>query len=267
VHIDRCGCALLRALAAALYLIVFAPPLVAAEIPLEQRRSGYDFMSRDTRAMQDDDTSNPGMLWVLEGETLWNARAGEAARACADCHGDARTSMKGVAARYPAFDAALARPLNLQQRINRCRSERQKAPPLALESRELLALGAYVGRQSRGLPIAVEIDSRTEPFLAAGRAAFHRRQGQLNLSCAQCHDDNWDRRLAGNAITQAHPGGYPLYRLEWQGLGSLARRLRNCLAGIRAQPYDYGAPEAVDLELYLMWRARGMKIEAPAVRP
>jgi sulfur-oxidizing protein SoxA len=36
---------------------------------------------------------------------------------------------------------------------------------------------------------------------------------------------------------------------------------------MRAEPYDYGAPELVDLELYLMWRARGMPMEAPAVRP
>jgi len=51
------------------------------------------------------------------------------------------------------------------------------------------------------------------------------------------------------------------------GLGSFQRRLRNCLIGIRAEPYAYGAPEFVDLELYLMWRANGMKIETPAVRP
>jgi sulfur-oxidizing protein SoxA len=37
--------------------------------------------------------------------------------------------------------------------------------------------------------------------------------------------------------------------------------------GIRAEPYEYGAPELVDLELYLMWRARGMTMESPAVRP
>ena len=93
------------------------------------------------------------------------------------------------------------------------------------------------------------------------------RQGQLNLGCTNCHDDNWDKRLAGSAITQGHPTGYPLYRLEWQSLGSLQRRLRNCMTGIRAQPYDYGAPELVELELYLMSRARGMPMEAPAVRP
>jgi hypothetical protein len=75
------------------------------------------------------------------------------------------------------------------------------------------------------------------------------------------------RQLAGNVIPQAHPTGYPLYRLEWQGLGSLQRRLRNCLVGMRAEPYEYDAPELVDLELFLMWRARGMTMEAPAVRP
>ena len=256
-----------RSFLAALLLGALALPASAGETPPAGRRSGYDFMSRETRAMQDDDAANPGMLWVLDGEALWNRKAGAAGRACFDCHGDARASMKGVAARYPAFDTGRARPVNLEQRINMCRTGRQNAPPLAYESKDLLALTAYIGQQSRGLPIEIAIDARTRPFLEAGREAFNRRQGQLNLACRQCHDDNWGRKLAGNIVPQAHPTGYPLYRLEWQGLGSLERRLRSCLVGIRAEPYEYGAPELVDLELYLMWRARGMSIEAPAVRP
>jgi sulfur-oxidizing protein SoxA len=256
-----------RAFRAALCLAALAASASAGQIPLPERRSGYDLMSRETRAMQDDDTANPGMLWVLEGETLWNRKTGDAARACAECHGDARTSMKGVAARHPAFDPAKGRPVTLEQRVNACRVERQKAPALAYESRELLALTAYVARQSRGLPIDVAIDERTRPFVEAGRATFYRRQGQLNLACNQCHDDNWGRRLAGNVVPQGHPTGYPLYRLEWQSLGSLERRLRGCLTGIRAEPYDFGAADLVNLELFLMWRARGMTFEAPAVRP
>ena len=121
-------------LAVACVLLDLGAAGAAAEIPLTERRSGYEFMGRETRAMQDDDATNPGMLWVLDGEALWNRKAGAAGRACAACHGDARTSMKGVAARYPAFDAALRRPVNLEERIKLCRSERQKAPPLAFES-------------------------------------------------------------------------------------------------------------------------------------
>ena len=254
-------------LAAALGALALAVSAFAGEIPRGERRSGYDLMSREIRAMQDDDTANPGMLSVLEGSTSWSRKAGAAGRACADCHGDARVSMKGVAARHPSFDAGRGRPVTLEQRINACRVERQQATALAPESRELLALAAFVARQSRGLPIEIAVDARTQPFLDAGRALWERRQGQLNLACRQCHDDNWGRRLAGSVIPQAHPTGYPLYRLEWQALGSLQRRFRNCLIGVRSEAYEYGDPALVDLELYLMWRARGMLMDAPAVRP
>jgi sulfur-oxidizing protein SoxA len=241
--------------------------LAIAEPTLSQRRSGYELMSRDTKAMQGDDTSNPGTLSVLDGEAMWAAKAGAAGKSCADCHGDAEQSMPGVSARYPTFDAAKGRPIDIEQRINLCRTERQNATPLPFESRELLAITAYVGKQSRGEPIAVADDEKAKPFIEAGRQIYARRQGQLNLSCQNCHDDNAGQKLAGVELPQGHPVGYPLYRLEWQSIGSLQRRLRNCMIGMRAEPYAYGSDENVDLELFLMSRARGMKVETPAVRP
>jgi sulfur-oxidizing protein SoxA len=117
------------------------------------------------------------------------------------------------------------------------------------------------------MPIAISADPKTRAFIDKGRELFARKQGQINLSCRQCHEDNPGKHLAGSVIPQAHPTGYPIYRLEWQGVGSLERRLRNCLIGMRAEPYDFGAPELVNLELFLLWRARGMKLETPAVRP
>jgi len=248
-------------------VLLAAAGIASAEIPQAERRSGFSFMSPENQAIQADDTANPGMLSVLDGEALWKTKAGAAAKSCADCHGDAAAAMRGVAARYPGFDQALGRPVDLEQRINLCRTQQQQTTPLAFESRDLLALTAFVAQQSRGMPIESGADPRLEPFIAKGRALFMQRQGQLNLACANCHDDNWDKRLAGSSITQGHPTGYPIYRLEWQSLGSLQRRLRACISGIRAQPYDTGAPELVELELYLMSRARGMPIETPAVRP
>jgi sulfur-oxidizing protein SoxA len=254
------------------WLLLAAGLLVAAQaaaqdMPLESRRSGYEQMGRDTRAMQDEDNANPATLWVLDGEAAWRRKAGAADRACSDCHGDAAASMKGVAARHPAPDAKTGKLVSLEQRINVCRVEQQRAKPLAYESRELLALSAYVGRQSRGMPIEVSVTPAMKQALDAGRALFNRKVGQIDMSCAQCHDQNWGAHLAGNVIPQAHPTGYPIYRLEWQGLGSLQRRLRNCMSGMRAEPYEYGSKEYVELEYYLMWRARGMKVETPAVRP
>jgi sulfur-oxidizing protein SoxA len=228
----------------------------------EDRKSGYEYMARETREMQDDDTANPAMLWVLDGEALWKRKAGAADKACADCHA---AGMKGVAARYPALHRGA--PVNLDMRINACRVEQQKAEPFAYESRDLLAIASYIGEQSRGMPVAVSSDPKTRAFIDKGRQLFARKQGQINLSCRQCHEENPGKHLAGSVIPQAHPTGYPIYRLEWQGVGSLERRLRNCLIGMRAEPYDFGAPEMVNLELFLMWRARGMKVETPAIRP
>ncbi|MDO8280752.1 MAG: sulfur oxidation c-type cytochrome SoxA [Burkholderiaceae bacterium] len=222
-------------------------------------------MSAATRAIQADDSANPAMLWVKEGEALWRTQDSRSGKACIGCHAEASSSMRGVAARYPAFDAMLGRSLNLGQRIEWCRQKHQGSPPLPGES--LTSLEAYIALQSRGMPIAPPSDARLASLRARGQALFSLRMGQLDLSCAQCHDANAGRSLGGSLIPQAHPTGYPLYRLEWQGMGSLQRRLRACMSGVRAQPYDFNAEELLALEAYLMQRAQGMAMDAPAVRP
>jgi L-cysteine S-thiosulfotransferase len=239
--------------------------LVAAGVP--EKRSGYQDASPETRAMQDDDASNPGFLWVQQGENLWSQRVGSAARSCADCHGIASVSMRGVAARYPVYDAKSGRPVTIAQRIEQCRVDRQGAPPLQPDSDPMLALSAYVGLQSRGMPMQVAPDGPARSFYEAGKALFTTRQGQLNLSCAQCHDERAGQRLGGNVIPQGHPNGYPVYRLEWQGMGSLERRIANCMVGVRAEPFADDSLEMVELELYLAGRANGLTVETPAVRP
>ncbi|MDB5510483.1 MAG: soxA [Hyphomicrobiales bacterium] len=238
-----------------------------ADAPPSDRKSGFDYMGPDSQAMQKDDLSNPGMLGVLDGEAMWNAPAGTTQKSCAACHGDARESMKGVAAKYPLLDEATKTPIDLVGRIDQCRVDRQQAAALPREGRESLALTAFVGLQSRGMPLAPPDDARLTPFRKAGEALYTRRMGQLNFSCAQCHDDNAGGHLGSAPIPQAHPTGYPIYRLEWQSLGSLQRRLRNCMVGTRAEPFAYGSPEFINLELYLNWRARGMEVETPGVRP
>ena len=240
---------------------------VGGQAPHADRRSGFDFMAPETQALQRDDTSNPGMLWVMEGEALWQEPAGPAGASCAGCHGDPADSMRGVAARYPAFDTATGRPIDLQGRINQCRQARQGAEPFAAESQELLALTTYVAHQSRGMPVEPVTDPNLTPFVEEGRRLFERRIGQLDLSCAACHDQRWGQKLGGSAIPQAHPTGYPIYRLEWQSVGSLQRRMRNCMVGVRAEPYAWGAPEFTALELYLRSRAEGLPVETPGVRP
>jgi sulfur-oxidizing protein SoxA len=232
----------------------------------ETLTSAKALLPPELKAQQDDDTLNPGMLWVERGEKLWSMPEGSAGKACGDCHGAAASSMRGVAVRYPAIDGAGGRLMNLEARINNCRTANMGAKALAYESDDLLGLTAFLAHQSRGMPIAVRTDGPAAAHLEAGRRFYFERQGQLNLACSQCHDDNVGKRLRGDRISSGLPTAYPVYRLDWQRMGSLHRRLRACSLGVRAEQLDYGSPEYVDLELYLAARASGAAIETPGLR-
>ena len=222
-------------------------------------------MTPENKAMQDDPSLNPAIFWVTDGHNLWQERMGKKNISCASCHGGASKSMHGVATQFPKMIKGKLRTLEGQ--INACRINAQVAPQFAYESKELLALSAYIASQSKGMPIAVQKTKENKESLEQGRQWFFKRMGQLNLSCAQCHEERAGLKLGGSYIPQGHPNAYPIYRLEWQTLGSLQRRLRNCMNGVRAKLFEYGSPEMAQLELFLMWRARGLPLESPGVRP
>lgn len=247
-------------------VLVFVAAAGALAAGPDARRSGFDFMSPALQSLQRDDTQNPAMLWVREGEALWSRQGASAGgRSCAGCHTTA--SVRDVATRYPAFDTALGRPLTLPGRIDQCRERHLQQAPQGPDGADVLALSAWLALQSRGLPAAPPSDARLTAWRERGERLWQQRIGQLNLACAQCHDQRADLRLGGAAITQAHPTGYPIYRLEWQTLGSLQRRMRGCVTGVRAEPFAPDASEWVALELWLMQRAAGMTMEGVAVRP
>jgi len=249
----------------ACFITLFGASVLTVQAQSLERQSSYELMSPENKAMQDDPTLNPAMFWVAEGEGLWQAKAGEKNIACASCHGDAKKSMRGVANHFPKMIKGKLQTLEGQ--INQCRVGTQGAPSLAYESKELLSLTAFIASQSKGMPIAIKETASNQAQLQKGRQWFNERMGQLNLSCAQCHEERAGLKLGGSLIPQGHPNAYPIYRLEWQTLGSLQRRLRNCMSGVRAKQFEYGSSEMAQLELFLMWRARGMPLEAPGVRP
>lgn len=232
---------------------------------VEGRRSGYTFLTLATRAQQHDEIANPGMLWVEQGQRLWAAAAGNG-KSCAACHGGASQAMRGVAASYPAFDPGRQRVINLEQRINACRVQHQQAQAFAYESQELLALTAFIGRQSLGMPVSVRIDGPAAASFGRGRASYAQRRGQLDLSCAQCHEERVGARLRGEVISQGQINGHPVYRLLWQTMGSTHRMFAWCNEAVRAEPYALGSQDYVDLELFLKWQGRGLPVETPAIR-
>lgn len=225
----------------------------------DDRRSGRDTMSPALRTLQADDSQHPAQLALAQGGELWR----EGPKACASCHGVPET-LRGAATRYPAWEQGL---LDLPGRIQRCRTRHQQLPAWAPEAEPLLALAALVAQQSRGLPVQPQRGPELDAAAARGQQLFTTRIGALNLSCAQCHDERAGLRLGGSLIPQGHADDYPVYRLEWQALGSLQRRLRGCLSGVRAQVWAWDSAELMALQVYLARRSSGMTMQPPGVRP
>jgi len=230
------------------------------------RRSGYTYAAKETRAMQDDEFANPASIWQDQGESLWSVVDGEAGKSCQSCHDDAADTMKGVGTAYPKYDFQTKKLINVEQRINRCRKENMKAKTWKFDSSQMLGMTIYVRGQSRGLPMNVAIDGHAAPFYEKGKNFFNQRRGQLDMSCKNCHEDNAGNLARANLLSEGQGNGFPTYRLKWQKPGSLHRRFRGCNKNVRAKPYKSGSDEYTNLELYVAWRGRGLPVEAPAVR-
>ncbi len=234
--------------------------------PLEEVFSGWRFRSEETQALQMDDFDNPAFVAVDYGEELWNAEAGTSGKSCASCHGDASESMKGLRASMPRWNDEKGTLMTLEDHINWSREEHQGADPWKWESPEMLAMTSYIGLQSRGMPVEVKVDGPAAEWFNKGKELYYTRVGQLNLSCSNCHEDNWDKMIRADHLSQGQINGFPTYRLKWSGVGSIHRRFKGCMENVRAEPFKRGSDEFTALELYLAWRGSGLGVESPSVR-
>lgn len=232
------------------------------------RRSGLEDMSPRLQALQRDPGLNPAWLWIEEGRQRWVEAAGRTASSpsCAACHGPL-DRMTSSAARHPRWHEASNRPRTLSAQITECRRSRQGQADARTDDGIGLALAAALVAAGEGQPITADQTAGMAAWAQRGQALWHTRMGQLNLSCAQCHDARAGQRLGGVRIPQAHDTGYPIYRMEWQGVGDLERRLRACMTGVRAEPFSPGADEVIALEIHMRRRSAGMPMEAGALRP
>ncbi len=234
------------------------------------RYSGHADMSPALQALQRDTGLNPAWLWIEQGRSLWSVN-GPTGPSCLSCHGPLER-MNRTAATHPRWHSATRRPRTLEDQVQACRQTRQghttaNALSTAAGSVDVLALSAALVAAGQGVPIQPDTHPAMDAWHAQGSRLWHQRMGQLHLSCAQCHDQRAGQRLGGTRIPQAHDTGYPVYRMEWQEVGSLERRLRGCMSGIRAEPFALGADEWRALTVYMHRRSAGLPLEAGALRP
>ncbi len=228
-------------------------------ISLEKLQSGLHFSGPEVQSLQTDEFANPGNIALDSGIKYWSKPEGKSNKSCQSCHGEL-VKMKGVSIRYPAIDKATGKLFNLEDRIRNCRVKNQKAAEWTFESDELVAMTLAVTSTSRGLPLQAQIDGAAKSHFENGQRLFMTRQGQMNLACTN------GQKLYTDPLSQGQANGYPLYRIDWQRVASLERRLRFCYTGVKAEIPPWGHIDMRDISLYLMWRGQGLPVEAPAVR-
>ena len=227
--------------------------------------SGWTFRSAETQALQMDDFDNPGFIGVDQGQEVFDTAMGSEGNSCASCH-DGAESLRGVRAVYPKWDEEHGEVQTLEMQINECVTERMGAEALKYTGGDMVNLTALISSVSRGMPVNVAIDGPAAEMWEMGRELYYARTGQLELSCANCHEDNYDNMIRADHLSQGQINGFPVYRLKNAKLNAVHSRFRGCVRDTRAETYSVGSPEFVALELYVASRGNGLSVEGPSVR-
>jgi sulfur-oxidizing protein SoxA len=248
-------------LLSSILLAITACPLLA-----EEAKSGYEYIKPATRAMQDDDFENPGMLSVERGQELFNEKQDGSGKACSDCHGaDAREMDPKSIARYPVYDENRGGIVTLQKSINYCRNNiGSKALPT--NHPDLVALETFVRNRAHGEAVNVQVDGPMAALLEKGEKIYQTRYGLIDMSCSHCQSLYPGQMIRGQKISQGQGNGFPAYRLDIGEITNLHQRIQQCLTLMRAEPFDADSEEIKLLGLYMMSRSNGLMIETPAVR-
>ncbi|UWQ30795.1 sulfur oxidation c-type cytochrome SoxA [Leisingera sp. M523] len=242
-----------------------AAPAHIADV-IDEVMSGWHFRKDETQSLQMDDFENPAMIFVDQAIDTWNTVEGSEGKSCASCHDDAEDSMAGVRAVYPKWNEAAGEVRTLNMQINDCRENQMGAEKWKYSGGKMAAMEALISVQSRGMPVNVAIDGPAQSTWEQGKEMYYTRTGQLELSCANCHEDNYGNMIRADHLSQGQINGFPVYRLKNTKLNTAHARFKGCIRDTRAETYKPGSADFVALELYVASRGNGLSVEAPSVR-
>ena len=236
-------------------------------LPFDEVISGWHYRTDETRLLETDSFENPGMLAVEQGAEIWNQVEGTEGKSCASCHDDVEVSMLGVGATYPKWDPTTSKPINIEQRINQCRTENMGAEPYEFDDSNQKAMTAYIKNQSLGTPLQISLEEGDmQEWWERGKENYYTRTGQLDMSCATCHEKYNGKHIRADHLSQGNVNGFPTYRLKQSALVSVQNRFRGCIRDTRAEIPEPFSDELMALEVYVTWRGTGLAVETPAVR-
>ena len=234
-------------------------------IPLDDYVLGGFMLNPDGRRHYEDIMAFPPFeVEVDRGKAMWETplRDGSTYAQCLPDGG------RGVAGTYPRYDEKERQLITFEMMLNRCRAAAGD-PAYAYDDMQTMGvLTAYARTLSDGsrMDIRVESPGALERY-AAGKALFHRRMGQMNFSCANCHIDNAGKIMRMEIISPAlgQATHFPIFR-GGDVLYTAHARYTRCMEQVRAQPFPMGSDEFKDLEFFHSYLSNGLPLKASVYR-
>jgi len=198
-----------------------------------------------------------------KGSELWGKKFANG-KSFESCFGD----VSKVRAKYPYHDEAKDTIITLEGDINKCLTDNGEKP-YKWKKGNITAVSAHIAYAGRGGKISVQ--PKTEKAIAwynKGKQFFYAKRGQLNLSCADCHVYNANRKARGDLLSPAlgHPSHFPVFRSKWGSMGTLHRRYGGCNKNVRAKPFKAQSDEYKALEYFQAAMSDGMELNGPGAR-
>ena len=203
------------------------------------------------------------MIFVDQAIDAFSTVDGTEGKSCSSCH-ESVEAFSGLFAQMPKV--VDGKVVVLEDFINGHRATAMGAEPWKWSGIEMQSMVALIALQSRGMPMNVKIDGEAAPFWEQGKEMYYTRYGQLELSCANCHEDNYDNYIRADHLSQGQINGFPAYRLKQATLISRHNRFRGCIRDTRGETFAEGSDEFKALELYVASRGNGLSVEGPSVR-
>jgi len=237
------------------------------KVKLDDFVNGPYSMNEDMRKQWEEKEQFPPYEFALETGKEMFATPFKNGKTYADCFPNGGI---GIRQNYPYFDEKEGKVVTLELALNRCR-EANGERPYSYVKDEMASLTAYMAFTSRGKPMDIKIpnDPRALEAYENGKRYFYTRRGQLNFSCATCHVQSPGERIRAEILAPAYGilNAMPIYRSEWNGMGTISRRFVTCNSQTRAVPLEPQSDEYRDVEYFLSYVANGLPIAGPGARP
>jgi sulfur-oxidizing protein SoxA len=228
---------------------------------------------------------NPGELWIDQGRDLFYAKRGPRQTSLEQCDfGLGAGKLDGAITKLPRYFFDTGKVQDLESRLLTCMVDLQgftredlvkrAISPAGSNGSDIEALALFITSRSNGMRMDVTLSHQKEyEMYKAGEYLFHRRSGQTDFACVQCHGEPNKRirlqdlvNMTDKKQIQGVVSTWPGYRGMHFVVRTLQWRLYDCFWQMRLPELLYTSDVSIALSTYLNFQGNGAVIKVPGFK-